>query len=162
MSLMGTLLRAMTQYDPNPDRTEHLLKVYGYAKAIGELEGLDASTQEILEVAALLHDIGIKPSLETYGDAAGPHQEACGMPAARGLLEEVGAPEYIIARVCELVGHHHTYAPVLGIDHQILLEADFLVNMRGGHVEPKGIDAMRANVFRTQAGLALLDVLREG
>jgi HD superfamily phosphodiesterase len=40
----------------------HLLKVYGFAKTIGEREGLDADTQEILEIAALTHDIGIRNS----------------------------------------------------------------------------------------------------
>lgn len=35
----------------------HLSCVWTYAKTIGELEGLDAETQFILEVAAITHDI---------------------------------------------------------------------------------------------------------
>ena len=35
----------------------HLSCVWTYAKIIGELEGLDAETQFILEVAAITHDI---------------------------------------------------------------------------------------------------------
>ena len=35
----------------------HLSCVWTYAKTIGELEGLDADTQFILEVAAITHDI---------------------------------------------------------------------------------------------------------
>ena len=42
------------------------LKVYSYAKTIGEMENLDEKMQEILEVTAVLHDIGIKVSEEKY------------------------------------------------------------------------------------------------
>ena len=34
----------------------------------------------------------------------------------------------MLERICFLVGHHHTYKDVDGLDHQILLEVDFLVN----------------------------------
>ena len=37
----------------------HLSCVWTYAKTIGELEGLDAETQFILEVAAITHDIAL-------------------------------------------------------------------------------------------------------
>ena len=38
-------------------KRQHLSCVWTYAKTIGELEGLDADTQFILEVAAITHDI---------------------------------------------------------------------------------------------------------
>ena len=41
----------------------HLSCVWTYAKTIGELEGVDAETQFILEVAAITHDIAC-PHLE--------------------------------------------------------------------------------------------------
>ena len=43
---------------------DHFIKVWSYAKTIGELEGLDAHTQEFLELAAVIHDIGSEPILE--------------------------------------------------------------------------------------------------
>ena len=36
---------------------DHFVRVWTYAKTIGELEGLDANTQYILEVSAITHDI---------------------------------------------------------------------------------------------------------
>ena len=39
-------------------RINHFMKVHSFAKIIGEAEGLDARTQEILEAAAYVHDIG--------------------------------------------------------------------------------------------------------
>ncbi len=35
----------------------HFMKVYAFAKLIGESENLDKNTQNILETAAILHDI---------------------------------------------------------------------------------------------------------
>lgn len=51
-------------YKGDPKRIQHFLKVHAYAKLIGEQEGLDKKTLDILEVAALTHDIGIKISEE--------------------------------------------------------------------------------------------------
>ncbi len=47
-------------FDGDLKRINHLVKVYGFAKTIGELEGLDEKTQKILEITAIIHDIGIK------------------------------------------------------------------------------------------------------
>ena len=58
-----------------PNLIQHALKVYAFAKAIGEEEGLSEETQEILETAAVLHDIGIRESERKYGDADGVHQQ---------------------------------------------------------------------------------------
>ena len=49
-------------FDGDLKRINHLVKVYGFAKTIGELEGLDEKTQKILEITAIIHNIGIKIS----------------------------------------------------------------------------------------------------
>ena len=41
----------------------------------------------------------------------------------------LGFAENVIERVCYLIGHHHTYTGIEGRDYQILVEADFLVNL---------------------------------
>lgn len=43
----------------------HFMKVYAYAKTIGEREKLDSKTQEVLEVGAIIHDIDC-PFTEIY------------------------------------------------------------------------------------------------
>ena len=116
-------------YMGDPARIHHFLKVHSFAKLIGEEEGLDAETQEILEAAALVHDIGIKIAEEKYGSDAGPLQEKEGPTAAKQILEKSGYAGALIDRVCYLVGHHHTYTDIDRADYQILVEADFLVNL---------------------------------
>ena len=54
---------------------DHLIRVWTYAKTIGELEGLDQETQYILEVAAITHDIACPLCREKYGNANGKLQE---------------------------------------------------------------------------------------
>ena len=140
-------------------RVNHLIKVYGFAKTIGESEGLDADTQEILEIAALTHDIGIRNSERKYGNCTGVHQQEEGPPEARALLSSLDASERVIERVCWLIAHHHTYSDIQGMDYQILVEADFLVNAFEDEMDIDAIRTVRERLFRTKTGTKLLDLL---
>ena len=154
----GLAISAMIDYlNGNLHEVEHLLKVYGYAKAIGEMEGLDARTQEILEIAAVVHDIGIPRAIEKYGSDAGPYQEELGPAEARKLLSDIGCDAELIERVCVLVGRHHTYTDVDGLDCRILLEADYLVNASFNHHGQKAILAAKESFLRTAAGIRFLN-----
>ncbi|MEN6635594.1 MAG: HD domain-containing protein, partial [Clostridiaceae bacterium] len=130
-----------------------------FAKTIGEREGLDADTQEILEIAALTHDIGIRNSERKFGNCTGAHQQEEGPPEARALLTSLGADERVIARVCWLIAHHHTYTDIQGMDYQILVEADFLVNAFEDEMDEDAICTVREKLFRTKTGTNLLDLL---
>ncbi|MBQ7416556.1 MAG: HD domain-containing protein [Acidaminococcaceae bacterium] len=139
-------------------RIQHFLKVYQFAALIGKLEGLSPEKQEILEIAAILHDIGIIPSEKKYGISNGKLQEQEGPAYARELLNRIGGyGQDFIDRVCFLIAHHHTYEGVDGLDWQILLEADFLVNSFEKNMTEEAIKKFRASVFRTKSGIALLN-----
>ena len=83
----------------------------------------------MLESAAVVHDIGIKVCEEKYGSCEGKLQEKEGPGIAGALLSELGYEKQVIERVCYLVGHHHTYTEIVGLDYQIPVETDFLVNL---------------------------------
>lgn len=112
-------------YKCDAKRIQHFIKVHSFAKLIGQGEGLSGETQEILEVAAIVHDIGIKISEKKYGSSNGKYQEIEGPAIAKEMLVKLGYSTDIIERVCYLVGHHHTYSNIVGEDYQILVEADF-------------------------------------
>ena len=57
MSISQILEKMIAFSNGNIHDIDHLIRVWAYAKTIGELEGLDADTQFILEVAAITHDI---------------------------------------------------------------------------------------------------------
>lgn len=54
-------------YAGDVKRINHFMKVYSFAKTIGEIEHIDNEKQEVLEIAAIVHDIGIKLSEQKYG-----------------------------------------------------------------------------------------------
>lgn len=158
MSRIASVVEKMLLYfDGDVKRINHALKVYSFAKTIGELEGLSAEEQKILELAAVLHDIGIKVSEEKYGSSAGNYQEQEGPPIAKVMLEELGYDEKTIERVCFLIGHHHTYRAVDGKDFHILVESDFLVNIHEDEMSKESIKKVQQKCFTTQTGNKFLN-----
>lgn len=136
----------------DPKRIQHFTKVHSFARLIGLGEKIDDDTQRILEIAAIVHDVGIKPAEEKHGTASGKYQEQEGPPVAEAILKKLGYPQSIIERVCYLVGHHHTYKDIDGIDYQILIEADFLVNMFESEMSANAIKSTLDKIFRTKTG----------
>lgn len=134
----------------------HFMKVYAYAKTIGECEHLDENTQLMLEVAAVLHDIACPLCREKYGNTEGKYQEQEGAVLAADFLKDTDFSEELIERVSYLVGHHHTLTQIEGMDYQILIEADYLVNADESHYHRDNIRNMYEKVFRTKTGRALL------
>lgn len=144
---------AMIAYDAgDPMRIQHFLKVHAFAHLIGLEERLDAHTQSILETAAVVHDIGIHKAEQLYGHSTGKYQEALGPVEADALLTGLGWPRDVIDRVMYLVGHHHTYTDIDGPDYQILVEADFLVNLYEDEASTSVQKHVYETIFRTEAG----------
>ncbi len=139
-------------FSGDPKRIQHFLKVYSFAHMIGIKEGMDSTSLCILEAAAYTHDIGIKPAEEKYGRCGGKLQEQEGPVVAQKMLSDIGFENYMVERICYLIGHHHTYDHVEGLDYQILIEADFLVNLYEDEVNEKGILEAFRNIFKTESG----------
>lgn len=135
----------------------HFMKVHSFAGTIGRMEGLGEGTQYVLEAAAIVHDIACPLCREKYGNAAGALQEAESEPLVRDFFSGADLPGRQLERIVFLVTHHHTYTGVDGMDYQILLEADYLVNADESRYSGKEIALFRKNVFRTASGIALLN-----
>ena len=142
-------------FSNDPKRINHFLKVYFFGCFIGEAENLDKETAFILEIATLVHDIGIKTAEEKYGSCNGKQQEIEGPPIAKKMLKEIGFDENIINRVTFLVGNHHTYSNIVGEDYQILVEADFLVNFYEDEMSLDSINECKKRIFKTKSGIKL-------
>ncbi|MDD6489119.1 MAG: HD domain-containing protein [Clostridia bacterium] len=149
--------KMINYYSGDPKRVGHFMKVYSFAKTIGEAEQLDEKTQEILEIAAATHDIGIKVSEHKYNSSAGKHQEHEGPALAEKMLVELDVERSIIDRVMFLIAHHHTYEDVSGIDYRILIEADFLVNAYEDNLSKDAIKKAKDIIFRTETGTKFLN-----
>ena len=161
MNKIEDLALAMIDYNNgDPKRIQHTTKVHAYASMIGKCERLDEETQFILESAALVHDIGIRASEKKYGHQNGKLQEQEGPAVARELLMRLGGfTDQQIERICWLVGHHHTYHVCEDLDYQILIEADFLVNLYEDNESPNAIRAVGKNIFHTQSGTRMFETM---
>ena len=156
---IALLQEMILYYRGDAKRIQHFLKVYEFASLIGRLENLPEDQQQLLETAAIVHDIGIKRSEEKYGSAAGKYQEAEGPAISREMLTRLGYAAPVIERVSYLIAHHHTYENIQEIDYQILVEADFLVNAYEDALSPAGIQAFAEKIFRTKSGQKLLQTI---
>lgn len=150
--LNDLFLEMINYFAGDAKRIQHLVKVHSFAKLIGELEHVEEKTMRILEAAAYVHDIGIKPAEKKYGSCGGKLQEQEGPAAAKEILERLGFDAQLIERVCYLVGHHHTYDNIDGIDYRILVEADLLVNIYEDDLSRDVADSVCKTVFRTRSG----------
>ncbi len=131
---------------------EHFLKVWAYAKTIGELEALNPHIQYILELAALVHDIACPYCREKYGDANGKLQEKEGPAIVREFFADSGLTEDEVERITFLVGHHHTLEGIDGPDWQILIEADYFVNAAENAYSPETVRHFAEHYIKTAAG----------
>ena len=152
------LLEAMIAYmGGDARRIQHFIKVHALAQLIGRQEQLNERMQFILEAAALTHDIGIKNGGAKFGagKCSGKTQELEGPPAAAELLAKLGFAPDVCERVCYLIGHHHTYTNIDGMDYQILVEADFLVNFYEDGMSKEAIQTACGRIFKTASGIRL-------
>ena len=99
-SRIDQLLIAMMEHEEKDvKRIHHFLKVHGFARLIGRMEGLPADVQETLEAAAVVHDIGIHLAERKYGNCDGPHQEQEGPAVGPGIAGPAG-----LGAVCNRAG----------------------------------------------------------
>ena len=139
-------------YESDPKRIQHFIKVYSFSKLICEKENVEENIQNVIKIAALVHDIGIKKAEELHGSSSGKLQEKLGPAIAEELLEKYKLNSDLISRISYLVGHHHSYKNIDGIDYQILVESDFLVNMYEDGMDRKSILSAYNRIFRTSSG----------
>jgi len=127
----GKIAKVLVEYfDQDFRRITHALEVLKYAEKIAEDEqGYD---YDILIASALLHDVGIKRSEELHGHNNGKTQEKYGPPVAGDLLKGIDFPVEKIARVCEIIGNHHSPSRYDYPELRILKEADRIVNKMEG------------------------------
>lgn len=159
MTIAQLTARMIAFSEGNTHDSDHLLKVWAYAKTIGELEGLDEETQFTLELAALTHDIACALCREKYGAALWDKQEQEGAPMVRQFLSDTDLSDACIERVAYLVGHHHTLSNIDGMDYQILIEADFLVNAAEKGLHKNEAADFIGKYFRTESALSLAKAL---
>ena len=150
-------LDRMKRYFSEPRMIDHTCKVLEAAEAIlagDEIQG--EFLQAVVILSCVFHDIGIPEAKRIHGSSDGPFQEKEGAVIARELLTELGERPDVLERACYIVGKHHTFESIDGLDFQIVWEADMLVNLGEGYVKPDvPRDEFISKNFQTQTGQSL-------
>ena len=152
-------LETTSYFKSDQKRINHFIKVHSFSKLIAKGEELDKETIETVEAAAIVHDVGIKPAEEKFGKCDGKLQESEGPFPAWKLMNKVGFSTKVMDRACYLVAHHHSYENVDGIDLQILIEADFLVNAYEDGLSDSAKMSGFENLFKTRTGKELFSLI---
>lgn len=156
------LLDVLLYEDGHKRRTEHILKVYGLAKLLGEVESLPTEERIVLQAAAILHDIPIKYCKEhCNGDASQENQRREAPGLVKEFMRRAGYPVQLVPQVLELVEHHHEYHSAHCRLLSLLIEADLLVNCYEESPSPEQLEGI-APLFRTEAGQRLFAAYRRG
>ena len=121
------LIRALIGFFGDDDqRIEHALRVLYHSEQI--MSSYDDYDLDIVLATALLHDVGIKVSVDAHGFQDGKKQELYGPPAAEELLSSIGFPSAKIDKVKEIIGNHHSPSRYDYVELEILKKADRVVN----------------------------------
>ena len=151
------LLKMIEYFDGDVKRINHAIKVYQFAKLISYKENMEEDEYRALELAAILHDIGIKNAERKYNSSAGKYQEIEGPAVAEELLNEFNVKKDILEIIKFLIGNHHSYNKIDKIDFQILIESDFLVNIDEDNMKIENIKVIKNKYFRTNMGIKLIE-----
>jgi HD superfamily phosphodiesterase len=132
-------------------RINHALDVLAFAQHLQQQEGGD---KNVVEAAAVLHDIGIHEAERKYGSAAGNYQEIEGPPIARTILDRHNVDANVIDHICEIVAQHHSAKTIDTLEFRIVWDADWLVNIPDelGTPSKEKLCAIIEKTFKTNSG----------
>lgn len=157
-NLVSQILEDMIHYSKgNLHDIAHFMKVYSFARTIAVEEGLKDDLLFSIEITAILHDISCPLCRIKYGNTNGKHQEEESGPLVKDFLKDYPIEEKTKERINYIISHHHTITNVDGIDYQIILEADFLVNADESHMNREQIMNAEEQFFKTETGKRILE-----
>lgn len=146
----------------DPMRIQHFLKVHSLCALLGKMESLDDNAQFLLEATALVHDIGARIAEKQFSQDFRAHHEQIGAQEAVSLLASMGGyTEDQIERVKYIVGNHHHYNKIDGLDFQLLVEADFMVNAFEKSLAKEAIRTFQERICKTESGQQILSAMFE-
>lgn len=151
------MILMMKYFSGDVKRINHAMKVFCFAQTICEKENIKSNKKEIVKLSSILHDIGIKEAERKYNSSAGKYQEMEGPIIAEEILNRFKLDIDTINRVKFIIGNHHSYNKIDDIDFQILVEADFLVNIYEDNIEKETVKIIKDKYFKTNTGGEIID-----
>jgi HD superfamily phosphohydrolase YqeK len=156
MNTVFQTIKEMEEYFGDDEkRIKHALSVLNYTRTIMQCESPE--NKMTVEVAAILHDIGIHEAERKHNSTAGHYQEIEGPPIAKRIMEKLNYNDDMISEVCDIIAHHHTPGVVNTVNFQILYEADWIENLQDDFLD-RDIGYKKKIIekhFKTKTGIAV-------
>ena len=138
-------------------RIGHASRVARYANDIGA--SMTDTNPAVINIAAYLHDIGIKEAERKFNSSAPKYQHHEGPPVARDILTTLGANEGLIDEVCDIIGHHHLPRKEETENFKALYDADLIANIEEKQKEAPSprehLEKIIQSSFLTESGQKL-------
>jgi len=74
----------------------------------------------------------------------------------KAFLADSGLSARKVDRIAWLVGHHHTFSDIDGLDYQILVEADYIANASENGYSDENVRNFMGRIMKTDSGKRLL------
>ncbi len=151
------LHKEVIEYFASTDLSQigHTETVHNFAQLIASLEKCDDKKQHLIEMAALLHDIGCPSAQEKYGNTNAPNQEKEGKAIAKEILKKYTLDETDKTLIAEVVGFHHNQKKLQEVGFEILAEADLIVNLLEGYFKIEQAPKLFEQLVSTKSGKEL-------
>lgn len=152
--LITRLHKEVIEYFASTDLSQigHTEAVHNFAQLLAKLERYDEHRQALIEMAALLHDIGCPNAKSKYGNTNAPNQEKEGKIVASQLLANYPIPEKDKELLAEVVGLHHHQKKLKEMGFEILAEADLIVNLLEGYYDLGQADYLFDHLVSSKSG----------
>ncbi len=145
-------------FDIDDKRKNHADAVLKYAREISSQIDCD---NRIVEISAILHDIGIHEAEKKHGSSAGIYQEIEGPAIAKGILEKYNLSKKDINHICKIISNHHSDKDINTIEFKIIWDSDWIVNIPDEFdINDKNkIQGIIKKVFKTETGKGIAENL---
>jgi HD superfamily phosphodiesterase len=155
--LVTCLHKEVIEYFAETDiaQISHTEAVHNFAQLIASLENCNEYQQSLIEMSALLHDIGCPNAKKKYGNTNPPNQEKEGKPLAKAFLDNYPMPDKDKELLAEVVGAHHHLHVLRELGFEILAEADLIVNLLEGYYKMEQAQHLYECFVSTKSGKEL-------
>jgi len=152
--LVTRLHKEVIEYFASTDLSQigHTEAVHNFAQLLATLEKCDEHKQCMIEMSALLHDIGCPNAKLKYGNTNAPNQEKEGKPKAEEILATYPMPDTDKQLLAEVVGLHHHHNNLKEMGFEILAEADLIVNLLEGYYKLEQAQYLFEHLVTTRSG----------
>ena len=141
----------------DPTQIAHTLCVHEYTRLLARREGYDEHKVGLLEIAAIMHDIGCPSAKWKYGNSQPAHQQQEGMCIAAEWF--ASDPSWLDTQeaqwIVDVVGAHHNAVKAETLGFEVLYEADLIVNLFEGYYPVDYANVYYHKMVRTESGKQL-------